>query len=191
MYTDPPPWTVLASQAAYRSRWVGVTVDTVELPTGQRYEYTRLEPAGIGVGVIGFNAAGEILLEREYRHGVGEVVWQIPGGLANAGEELQATGLRELAEETGFAPAEVSPATVRYLGTVWDNPGFGTAQSHIYLAHGLVATGQHQRDHGEFVTVHWVTPAWLKQAVRDGEIKDRVVVAAVAYLLLNGEIESV
>lgn len=188
MRTDPPAWTVLASHAAYRSRWVGVTVDTVALPTGQTYEYTRLEPAGIGVGVVGLNAAGELLLEREYRHGVGEVVWQIPGGLANAGEELQATGLRELEEETGYTPLAVTPDTVRYLGTVWDNPGFGVAQSHIYLARGLVETGRPHRDDGEFVTLHWVTPGWLKEAVRNGAIRDRVVVAAVAYLLLNGVI---
>jgi 8-oxo-dGTP pyrophosphatase MutT (NUDIX family) len=186
MHNDPPSWTVLASLAAYRSRWVGVTVDMVQLPAGQRYEYTRLEPAGVGVGVIGFNAAGEILLEREYRHGVGEVVWQIPGGLANEGEDLQRTGLRELEEETGFAPAVVTPETVRYLGTVWDNPGFGVAQSHIYLACGLVETGRHHRDQGEIVALHWVTPAWLKDAIRTGVIKDRVVVAAVAYLMLNG-----
>jgi ADP-ribose pyrophosphatase len=165
---------------------VGVTVDTVQLPTGQTYAYTRLEPAGIGVGVIGFNVAGEILLEREYRHGVGEVVWQIPGGLAAEGEELQRTGLRELEEETGYAPAVVTPDTVRYLGTVWDNPGFGLAQSHIFVVRGLGDTGRHHRDTGEIVAVHWVTPAWIKDAVRSGEIKDRVVVAAVAYLMLNG-----
>ena len=64
----------------------------------------------------------------------------------------------------------------------------GTAHSHIYLVRDLVATGGDHRDEGEFVTLHWVTPAWLKAAVRSGEIKDRVVVAAVAYLLLNGEI---
>jgi hypothetical protein len=33
--------------------------------------------------------------------------------------------------------------------------------------------------------LHWVSPSWLKEAVRTGEIKDRVVAAAVAYLLLN------
>lgn len=185
---DPAHWQTLASRPVYRSRWVGVTVDTVKLPTGAEYEYTRLEPAGVGVGVIGFNAVGEILLEREYRHGVGEVVWQIPGGLAADGEDLRTTGLRELEEETGYAPAIVNDETVRYLGSVWDNPGFGTAISHIYRARGLAPSGATHTDQGEFVTLHWVTPEWLKVAVRAGEIRDRVVVAAVAYLLLEGEL---
>jgi ADP-ribose pyrophosphatase len=160
----------------------------VLLPNGVTYEYTRIERAGIGVGVIGRNAAGEILLEREYRHGVGEVVWQIPGGLADEGEDLQAAGLRELAEETGYAPAVVNGDTVRYCGAVWDNPGMGTAISHIYRVKGLAPAAQTHPDAGEFVSLHWVTPPWLKEAVRNGTIRDRVVVAAVAYLLLEGEL---
>lgn len=185
---EPVAWKTLASSRVFRNRWIGVVVDEVELPDGKRYEYTRIEPAGVGVGVIGFNAAGEILLEREYRHGVGQVVWQVPGGLATPGEELQAAGLRELQEETGYAPAVVSDDTVTYLGMVWDNPGFGVACSHLYRVRGLELTANTARDHGEFVSMHWVAPAWLKEAVRAGEIKDRVVVAAVAYLLLRGEL---
>lgn len=188
MTTDPAPWQTLATEIAFQNRWLTVAVDDVQLPSGKRYAYTRLEPGGIGVGVIGFNDAGQILLEREYRHGVAEVVWQIPGGLAASGEDLQSAGLRELLEESGYAPAQVTPTTVRYLGVIWDNPGFGVAASHIYAAWGLQAATQVRRDPEEFVTLHWVEPAWLKQAVRRGEIKDRVVVAAMAYLMLDGAI---
>jgi 8-oxo-dGTP pyrophosphatase MutT (NUDIX family) len=185
---DPAPWQTLDSKPVYRSRWAGITVDTVQLPNGVVYEYTRIERAGVGVGVIGFNDAGQLLLEREYRHGVGEVVWQVPGGLINEGEDLQAAGLRELREETGYAPLVVSDRTVRYLGSVWDNPGMGTAISHIYCVRGLELAGDTQRDHTETMALHWVTPDWLKGAVASGEIHDRVVVAAVAYLLLAGEL---
>lgn len=188
MHNDPAPWQTLDSQAVYRGRWAGITVDTVQLPNGVVYEYTRLERAGVGVGVIGFNAAGHILLEREYRHGVGEVVWQVPGGLTNEGEDLQAAGLRELHEETGYAPAVVDSRTVRYLGAVWDNPGMGTAISHIYRVQGLELAGDTHRDHTETMALHWVSPTWLKAAVASGEIRDRVVVAATAYLLLAGEL---
>ncbi len=188
MTNDPAVWKTLSTTSVYRSRWAGVSTDTVQLPNGATYEYTRIERAGVGVGVIGFNAAGELLLEREYRHGVGEVVWQIPGGLANEGEDLQAAGLRELQEETGCAPAVVNAESVRYCGAVWDNPGMGTAISHIFRVRGLQATGATHPDAGEFVTLHWVTPAWLKEAVHSGAVHDRVVVAAVAYLLLAGEL---
>ncbi len=109
-------------------------------------------------------------------------------GWPRQGEDLQAAGLRELLEETGYAPPVVNADTVTYLGAVWDNPGFGVAISHLYRVRELEPAAITNHDHGEFVACHWVTPAWLKEAVRSGEIKDRVVVAAVAYLLLNGEL---
>jgi len=189
---DPQPWQTLATEIAFRNRWISVALDQVQLPTGQQYTYTRIEPAGVGVGVIGFNAAGEVLLEREYRHGVNAVIWQLPGGLAAPTEDLLAGALRELVEETGFAPASVDANrqdNVRYLGVVWDNPALGTMHSHLYAAWNLVPTDQPRRDPAEFVTLHWVSVVWLKEAVRSGVIKDRVVVAALAYLLLNKFIE--
>ena len=195
---DPQAWTTRATRTAFRNRWLTVEIDDVALPTGVAYEYTRLLPAAEGVAVIGFNAAGEALLEREYRHGVGQVIWQLPGGLADGSEALQAAGLRELREETGHAPTQVdsevrlfgksrtsSEESVRYLGSVWDNPAFGPAVSHVYAAWGLEEVSAARRDAAEFVTLHWVTPDWLKEAVRDGTIRDRVVVAAVGWLVLN------
>ena len=111
-----------------------------------------------------------------------------PGGLADADEDLQSAGLRQLREETGYVPVEVTADTVSYLGAVWDNPAMGTAMSRIYRVRGLAPTGDSHTDEGEFVTLHWVEPAWIKEAVRNRTIQDRVVVAAVAYLLLNGEL---
>jgi len=182
---EPQPWRKLDSRTVFGNRWVKVVTDDVALPDGRQYEYTRIEPAGIGVAILGFNANGEVLMEREYRHGAGEVVWQLPGGLANADEDLQAAGLRELLEETGCAPQVVDGPSVRYLGMVWDNPGFGTAQSQIFAAWGLTEVRSTRRDPAEFVSIHWKSQAWLRGAIRSGEIHDRVVVAAVAYLLLN------
>ena len=184
--SDPQGWKTVESHTAFQNRWISVLVDSVVLPGGATYKYTRLAPAGIGVGVIGFNEQGEVLMEREYRHGVGEVIWQLPGGLAAEYENLEEAGLRELLEETGYAPHLVTAQTVRYLGAVWDNPAFGVGQSHVFAVWGLRSAEQPSRDPEEYVTLHWRSLAWLKESVRTGAIKDRVVVAALAYLLLNG-----
>ena len=186
MKNDPIAWTVESTTTAFHNRWIKVNVDDVLLPNGNSYEYTRLDIKGVGVGIIGFNTAGDqVLLEREYRHGIGEVIWQCPGGLANPEEDLAAAGLRELQEETGYAPAEVTPDTVRYLGAVWDAPPLGRARNHIYAVWGLTQVAEIKPDEAEFVTCHWRSVAWLKEAIRSGEIQDRFVVAAVSYLLLN------
>ncbi len=176
-----------ATRTVFRNRWRRWSWTTVALPDGRRYEYTRLEPAGVGVGVIGFNAAGEVLLEREYRHGVGEVIWQIPGGLADEGEDLQAAGLRELLEETGYA------AACRLAGdgeAIWARSG--TTRLRPWRTATFSRPGAWSEwpaksgTRHEELAIRWRSAAWLRQAVRDGEVRDRVVIAAVAYLLLNG-----
>lgn len=186
MDNDPAHWQVEKTSTVFQNRWIKVDLDDVLLPNGSQYEYTRLNVNGVGVGIIGFNEAGDqVLLEREYRHGIGEVIWQCPGGLAHADEDLAAAGLRELQEETGYAPIEISPETVRFLGSIWDAPPLGRARNHIYAVWGLTQVAQRKPDEAEFVTCHWRSVDWLKEAVRRGEIQDRFVVAAVAYLLLN------
>jgi len=183
--SDPQPWQTLSTRVEFDNRWAGIVVDEVRLPDGVEYDYTRLRPAGVGVAVAAFDGDGRILLEREYRHGLGQVIWQLPGGLVDDGEDLSTAGLRELAEETGFAPQAVTDRTVRYLGAVWDNPGLGTAISHVVAAFDVVPRGDAQLEPTEFIALHWCSVDWLKDAVRLGEIKERTIVAAVAYLLLN------
>lgn len=174
-------WQLVASQDAFRNRWVHVRLDTVRLPDGRLYEYANLRRDVPGVGIIGFDAAGRILLQQEYRHAVEQTIWQLPGGLANPGEDLLGCAARELVEETGYA-AE----SLEYLGGCWDNPGLGNAISHVVLGRNLRATGHADPDEAEFVRNQWVTTAWLAQAVADGTIKDRVVICALTHLWLRG-----
>ena len=45
---------------------------------------------------------------------------------------------------------------------------------------GLTEVQATRRDPAEFVTLHWKSVEWLREAIRSGEIQDRVVVAAVS-----------
>ena len=74
---------------------------------------------------------------------------------------------------------------MRYLGAVWDNPGLGPTVSHVVAAFDVVSNGDAALEPTEFITLHWRSVDWLKDAVRSGEIQERTTVAAVAYLLLN------
>jgi len=185
---DPEAWRVTATRMAFRNQWVSVELDDVLLPNGDAYEYTRLAVADnrAGAGVVGFNKdRTHVLMVREYRHGVGKVLWQFPAGLSYEGEDLAAAVVRELREETGYAPLG-GAESLHYLGSTLDAPPLGLLRSHIFAAWDLelVADG-FQRDTAEFLTIHWQSVEWLKGSVRSGEIEDRFVVCAVAYLLLN------
>lgn len=186
---DPPAWRVTGTRVAYQNQWLTVALDDVVLPNGDNYEYTRLSVAGdrVGVGVVGFDESrSNVLMVREYRHGVGQVLWQFPAGLAEPGEDFAATALRELREETGYAPSGSNTAeSLFYLGKTLDTPPLGPLCSHMYAAWDLELVATPQRDTAEFLTIHWQPVEWLKEAVRTGEIEDRFVICAVGFLLLN------
>lgn len=171
------PWTVQDEETLFENRWVRVRRQQVELPDGRAYDYTLVDRPSQGVGIILLDDAGRLLLEREYRHAVGQVVWQLPGGLIDEGESPLESAQRELLEETGFEAEEWDD-----LGEFFDNPGLGNAASRLFLARHPHNSARPEWDEAEAVELHWVTFDWLRGAIQRGEIVDRVVLGAVAML---------
>lgn len=177
------PWQPIETREGFRNRWLHVTLDTVRLPNGHTYEYTtiRRDKAGVAVAVI--NAQGQILLEREYRLPVDQVVYQLPGGLTDSGEDPAQSMRRELREETGILAGEL-----RHLGCFWNNPASSDGQCHVFLCRDFQVGAATHHDAAEFLTWEWCELSWVKARVADGAIRDRVVLCALAYLWLAGEI---
>ena len=79
----------------------------------------------------------ELVLVRQYKHGIGEITLELPGGLVDTGEQPEAAARRELAEETGYdAPAFES------VGSLLHDPPKTTNRIHGFLA--LAAERRHQ-----------------------------------------------
>src|SRR2546425_714078 len=91
---------VLSSQPL-REGWPPITEEEVELPSGARKNWIRMH-FGISAAVLAVTKRKEIVLTREYRHGLGRVTFSLPGGTAKDGESAEACARRELLEETGY-----------------------------------------------------------------------------------------
>ena len=63
--------------------------------------------------------SGEIVLVRQYRHAIGQSVWELPAGSFEPGEDPRAAAVRECHEEIGHIPAQLDR-----LGAFHPTPGY-------------------------------------------------------------------
>lgn len=172
----------LSRESVLQGHFLRVVRDTVRLPDGATAtrEYV-LHPGA--VMVIPCLDDGRVVLERQYRHPMREVMIEFPAGKLDADEPLLACAQRELREETGYQAREWA-----YAGCHAPTIAYSDERIHIWFARGLTL-GPRQLDAGEFLEVFTATPAELLQACRDGRITDGKTLTGALWLsqVLRGD----
>lgn len=149
--------------------------DTVRLPDGASATREYVIHPG-AVVVIPMLDDGRVVLERQYRYPIGQVMIEFPAGKLDAGEAPLMCGKRELFEETGYTASEWAHAGAMHLAVA-----YSTEIIHIYFARGL-SLGERQLDHGEFLDVFTATPAELLSWCRDGTLTDAKTLTCALWL---------
>jgi 8-oxo-dGTP pyrophosphatase MutT (NUDIX family) len=148
-----------------------VRVDRVRTPTGDEVEREIVEHDD-AVAVVPVNAAGEVLLLRQYRHAVGGYLLEIPAGTLDVeDEEPEAAAQRELREEVEHEARELRPLT-----TMWNSAGWSEERTTIYLGTGCepaaVPDGFEPRDEEADMEVVRLPLDAVLEAVHAGDITD-------------------
>jgi ADP-ribose pyrophosphatase len=126
------------------------------------------------VNVVAVTTTGELVLVKQFRFGVQEFCWEIPGGLLDSTEDPIAAGRRELLEETGFGGGEA-----RVLGSVWPNPAVQNNRCHFVLVEGVSRTAELAWDeHEEIESIQLPVEEILTRA-RAGEIVHPLTLTAL------------
>ena len=149
--------------------------DTVRLPDGHTATRDYILHPG-AVMVIPLLDDGRVVLERQYRHPVREVLIELPAGKLDAGEDRLVCARRELLEETGYSAREWA-----YAGKMALAVGYSDEYIHIYVARGL-SLSQAQLDHGEFVEVITASPQEFIDWCRDGRVVDSKTLIGALWL---------
>jgi 8-oxo-dGTP pyrophosphatase MutT (NUDIX family) len=125
--------------------------------------------------IIPVTVDGQVVLVRQFRHGVRQVVLEVPGGLLDPGETPEASAVRELREETGYRAERI-----RLVGKMLPNPAINSASIHIVLAEGCHPAGDQNLDPFEQIEVVLRPLADIPGMIASGEIAHALVVAAFA-----------
>ena len=90
--------TTLSSEKIYDGRIISLRKDEIITEKGVK-QSREVVSHGCGAAVV---KNGKILLERQFRYPYGEILWEIPAGKRDKGEDYAETAKRELEEETGY-----------------------------------------------------------------------------------------
>jgi len=173
------PWKILESKYLNPN----FRIDKCELPNGKFLDAHILEFRS-WANVVALTENNEVVLIKQYRHGVQEVMWEIPGGVIDDGEVPVEAVKRELLEETGYTAQEFI-----HMGTLYPNPAIQTNSMYYFLALGVEKVSEQELDDGEDIEVHLVPFDELIEMTRRGEFPHALQVAALFYAMnyLNGK----
>ena len=128
------------------------------------------------INVIAITPNNEVVLIKQYRQGVEEMVIEIPSGMVDGDEPAESAARRELLEETGYEAEEWS-----LLGVTLPNPAFHNNRIHHFLARGAKWIKEPELDENESVATTVKSLEDAHRLISDGKMAHSMVVAAFYF----------
>jgi ADP-ribose pyrophosphatase len=170
-------WKILSSEYLFNDLWFKVRKDKCEKPDGGIVDPYYVYEFPTWVTALPLTEDGKVILERQYRHALGEVCIEIPGGCVDdTDKNLEEAIARELLEETGY-----HFSSYEYLGKISANPSTNTNLMHMFLATGGSKVSSQQLDANEEIQVMLVSIDELKAMLRENKIVQSMHTACIMY----------
>lgn len=158
-------WKVISSKLAFDHPWFKVRQDTVELPGGKVIDDYFMWQDNDVAQIVPVTEDGKFLLERQYKHAVGEFMLEFPAGYLNDNENPADAANRELLEETGYSGDEVE-----YIGKLNHNPTKEIGCLYIFTARNVRKVREQKLDVTENIQLELLSSEEIIQKISSGEI---------------------
>jgi len=166
----------LSSTNIYRGKVINIRQDKVMLSDGRESLREIVEHPG-AVVILALTDDKKIVMIRQFRKPAEEVLWELPAGTIEPGEDLENCARRELEEETGYYPRKI-----KNIITFFSSPGFCNERLTLFLAEDLEKRNKNE-DADEFIKVQLITLDKTLDMVRKNIIRDAKTIIGILYFL--------
>mgnify|MGYP000599218907 FL=1 len=170
----------VSSEMIYEGAIINLRKDKVTVKNGLSYREIIEHNGGAVLAAI--TDEGKMVMVRQYRKPAEKVMFEVPAGKIDKGEEPYKTAIRELKEETGYTATEV-----RFMTSFYPSVGYSDEVLYLYLCTGLVA-GDTDFDDNEAIDIEEWDVEDLFSMVMKGQIDDAKTI--IAIMMVREEIAS-
>ena len=167
-------WKILDERPVIKDSWIDMRASTCLLPNGITIAPFYVNHLPDFAVVVAVTPKHQVILVRQYRHGVEKVLLELPAGCIEAGEDPEKGAARELLEETGYQAKRME-----FLFKIAPNATNCTSYAQCYLAWDVFPAGVQHLDETESLEVVEMEGEEVKRLLRSGQLEQAVHVAAL------------
>jgi len=151
--------------SVYKGKVFDLVNEEITLENGKSTKMDIIRHPG-AAAIIPFLDKDTLILLKQYRHAIGEYIWEIPAGTLEQDEDPIECAYRELTEETGYAAGKMEQ-----IGAITPVPGYSDERILIFAAYDLKQAEQNLDDN-EVLEVYEVKFSDAIDMIYNGEITD-------------------
>jgi len=171
-------WKILSSEYLVRHPYFTARRDRCETPEGKIIEEYFVVELPTTACAVPITDEGEVVMIKQYRHPVNDVLLELPGGFIDKGESPEVAMARELMEETGYRFT-----SVEQVGEIAANPGILDNFTLLFLARGGKKNAGQNLDHNEDIEIVTISLDRLKELLLQNKIVQSLHANCVFYAL--------
>lgn len=176
-------WKILSSAYIFRDTWLYARKDKCVRPDGKIIDPYYVMEYPDWVTALALTKDEKIILVRQYRHALGEVCLELPGGCVDKADiDVEAAVRREFLEETGYRFD-----AAQHLGRTSSNPSTNSNLLHMFLLTGGEKVQGQQLDANEEIDILIVGLEEFKQMLLEGKFIQSMHVTTIFYALAKLE----